>query len=74
MPDSNKNYTNIDINDQMFWEIELQLPQNVIPMETNWREKLIHVITENFMTILNQSDQTYHKVQITIDKKGKQKL
>lgn len=74
MPDSNKNYTNIDINDQMFWEIELQLPQNVIPMETNWTEKLIHVITENFMTILNQSDQTYHKVQITIDKKGKQKL
>lgn len=74
MPDSNKNYTNIDINDQMFWEIELQLPQNVIPMEINWTEKLIHVITENFMTILNQSDQTYHKVQITIDKKGKQKL
>lgn len=72
LPDSNKNYTNTDIDDKMFWKIELQPTQDVISMEANWPEKLLQIITENLITILNQSAQTYHKAQITTDNRNTQ--
>ena len=69
LPDANKNFTNVGIDDRRFWERELQPPQDVISIETNWPEKLLHVITENLITILNQSAQTYHKAPITTERK-----
>ena len=48
----------------MFWEIDLHPPQDVISMESNWTEK-------SLITMLNKSAQTYHKVHIIVDKRGK---
>lgn len=43
LPDANKNFTNVGIDDQRFWERELQPPQDVISIETNWPEKLLQI-------------------------------
>lgn len=66
-----KTCSHIDIDDQMFGKLELHLPHNVISMESNWPGNSLQVTTEDLVTILNQSTQTYHKVHIAVDKGGK---
>lgn len=49
LPDANKNYNNIDIDDQIFWEMELQPLQDILSIETNWPEKSLQIVREIYL-------------------------
>ena len=55
----------------MVWELELHQPQDTISIKSNWPEKTLQVVTEDLITILKESAQTYYKIYITVDKGGK---
>lgn len=44
MPEVNKTYDSIDTEKPIYWEIGLNLPREVISMETNWPEEKLELI------------------------------
>lgn len=49
----------------MYWEIQLNPPQVVIPTENGWSEAELDVANPQLISMLNSSAQGYYKVQTT---------
>nr|XP_060490990.1 uncharacterized protein LOC132680987 [Panthera onca] len=68
---SNKTYSNLDIKDQSFLEIELNMPHGVVPMETGWPKEELRIEGRELIQVLNYSNQQYHKIETNMEEGGK---
>lgn len=55
----------------MYWEIELNPPHKVISVKTGCPEKKKLELLDKIAKILHSLGQTYHKVQIVVNKDEK---
>lgn len=58
-------YDNVEIDNQMHWEIQLNPPQVVIPMENGWSEAKLDLAEPQFISMLNGSAQGDYNVWTT---------
>lgn len=49
LPQVNDNFSNIGIDIQMLWEMELHTPQDIISTGINLPEKMLQIITNNII-------------------------
>ena len=62
------------MNDQMYWEAKLKLPQYVILVENDRPGEKLDLANDQLMSMLSSSAQVYLNVQVTVDQEGKQVL
>ncbi|XP_045359659.1 uncharacterized protein LOC123611597 [Leopardus geoffroyi] len=67
----NKTYSNLDIEDQSFLEVELNMPHGIVPMETGWPKEELRIEDHELAQVLNYSNQQYHQIQISMEEGGK---
>lgn len=59
------------MNDQMYWEAKLKLPQYVILVENDRPGEKLDLANNQLMSMLSSSAQVYLNVQVTVDQEGK---
>lgn len=52
---------------QMYWQTELNLPQDVILIENAWPEGELDLSNHHLVSMPNSSAQVYCKVQIVVE-------
>lgn len=70
MPEVNETYHNIDTENSVYWGIVLNPPYEVLSTEINWSGEKLELLDHEIVESLHLSGQTYHKVQMAVDKGG----